>query len=156
MKYTESVLRKLPRLVTVSQSSRTDIIAQFGVDPSRIDVVPVGVDRVVELERPLLGLVDAFDQVAELRRQAPRTDELEIVRPAVNLVSAADDPAVLDDQLRFPRHILGAAATHHVEVELRDDRITRDGWMIGEERRSEETELFAGMPDEEQRTLRLH
>src|SRR5918999_4490813 len=31
------VLRKLPRLITVSQTSRRDIIEQFGVQPQQID-----------------------------------------------------------------------------------------------------------------------
>jgi glycosyltransferase involved in cell wall biosynthesis len=34
----------MPRVVTVSESSRRDIIAQMGVDPERLHIVPVGAD----------------------------------------------------------------------------------------------------------------
>ena len=83
------VLRKLPRLVTVSQTSRTDIIEQFRVDPARIDVVPVGVDQeifrpqpsiakvpgrllaVISSDVPLKGLAYLLEAVAKLRTEAP-------------------------------------------------------------------------------------
>ena len=41
------VARALPRVVTVSESSKTDITAQMGVEASRMTVVPVGVDHTV-------------------------------------------------------------------------------------------------------------
>jgi glycosyltransferase involved in cell wall biosynthesis len=83
------VLRKLPRLVTVSQTSRRDIIGQFGVDPDRIDVVPVGVDQDIFRPRPeiatvpgrllavissdvaLKGLAFLLEALAKLRIEAP-------------------------------------------------------------------------------------
>jgi glycosyltransferase involved in cell wall biosynthesis len=37
------VARRLDRIITVSESSRADIVREMGVDPSRIAVVPVGV-----------------------------------------------------------------------------------------------------------------
>ncbi len=46
------VARKLPRIVTVSESSKKDIAAQMGVDPERMTVVPVGVDHTVFRPRP--------------------------------------------------------------------------------------------------------
>ncbi len=46
------VARRLPAVVTVSESSRADIAAQMGVDPARITVVPVGVDHTVFRPRP--------------------------------------------------------------------------------------------------------
>ena len=39
------VARQLPRIVTVSESSRADITDQLGVEPGRVAVVPVGVDH---------------------------------------------------------------------------------------------------------------
>ncbi|HXR54105.1 MAG TPA: glycosyltransferase family 4 protein, partial [Acidimicrobiales bacterium] len=39
------VARRLPAVVTVSESSRRDISAQLGVAPDRLSVVPVGVDH---------------------------------------------------------------------------------------------------------------
>ena len=38
------VARQIPRLVTVSESSKRDIVAQMGVAEDRLHVVPVGVD----------------------------------------------------------------------------------------------------------------
>ena len=46
------VARQLPRVVTVSESSRIDIAGQLGVDPGRMTVVPVGVDHTVFRPRP--------------------------------------------------------------------------------------------------------
>jgi len=37
------VARALPRIITVSQSSKTDITAQMGVESDRMTIVPVGV-----------------------------------------------------------------------------------------------------------------
>jgi len=46
------VARRLPRVVTVSESSKKDIATQMGVDPARMTVVPVGVDHTVFRPRP--------------------------------------------------------------------------------------------------------
>ncbi len=51
------VARRVPRVVTVSQSSRLDIAEQLGVDADRIAVVPVGVDDEVFKPRPALRRV---------------------------------------------------------------------------------------------------
>jgi glycosyltransferase involved in cell wall biosynthesis len=45
------VAQRLERVVTVSENSYNDIVADHGVDPGRMAIVPVGVD--VELFRPL-------------------------------------------------------------------------------------------------------
>jgi len=47
------VARRLPRILTVSESSRRDIVGDLGVAPERIAVVPAGVDAAVY--RPLPG-----------------------------------------------------------------------------------------------------
>src|SRR5262245_52279027 len=39
------VARRLPRHITVSQNSKKDIVAQMGVDPATLHIVPVGVDQ---------------------------------------------------------------------------------------------------------------
>jgi glycosyltransferase involved in cell wall biosynthesis len=39
------VARQLPRHLTVSENSRKDIVAQMGVDPDTLHIVPVGVDQ---------------------------------------------------------------------------------------------------------------
>lgn len=87
------VARQLPRIVTVSESSKTDIAAQMGVDPSRMTIVPVGVDHTVfrprpEVRRvpgrlivtsssdvPMKGLVPLLEAVAKLRTER----EIELV-----------------------------------------------------------------------------
>ena len=83
------VLRGLPRLITVSQTARRDIISELGVDPGRIDVVPVGVDQdvfrpqpeipkvpgralaVISSDVPLKGLSYLLEAVAKLRTEVP-------------------------------------------------------------------------------------
>ena len=49
------VAKRLRRIITVSQNSFTDICRTHGVEPSKLHVVPVGVDP--ELFRPLPGVV---------------------------------------------------------------------------------------------------
>jgi glycosyltransferase involved in cell wall biosynthesis len=39
------VARQLPRHITVSENSKKDIVAQMGVDPATLHIVPVGVDQ---------------------------------------------------------------------------------------------------------------
>ncbi len=81
------VARQLPAIVTVSQSSRTDIAAQMGVPLERMTVVPVGVDHRVFRPRsdvspvpgrlmvtsssdvPMKGLVPLLEAVAKLRTE---------------------------------------------------------------------------------------
>ncbi len=89
------VARALPRIVTVSESSRRDIAAQMHVDPARMTVVPVGVDHTVFRPRPevvpvpgrimvtsssdvpMKGLVPLLEAVAKLR--AERDVELVVI-----------------------------------------------------------------------------
>ena len=81
------VAKQLPRIVTVSESSKTDITAQMGVDLSRMTVVPVGVDHTVFRPRPdrpripgrimvtsssdvpMKGLVPLLEALAKLRTE---------------------------------------------------------------------------------------
>ena len=81
------VARALPRVVTVSESSKADIAAQMGVDIDRMTVVPVGVDHTVFRPRddvqpvpgrimvtsssdvPMKGLVPLLEAVAKLRTE---------------------------------------------------------------------------------------
>jgi glycosyltransferase involved in cell wall biosynthesis len=87
------VARRLPAVVTVSESSRRDISAQLGVVPDRVSVVPVGVDHTVfepiegveqvpgrlmvtsSSDVPLKGLVPLLEAVAKLRTER----EIELV-----------------------------------------------------------------------------
>lgn len=83
------VARRLPAVVTVSESSRADIASQMGVAPERMTVVPVGVDQTVFQPRPevkpvpgrlmvtsssdvpMKGLVPLLEAVAKLRTERP-------------------------------------------------------------------------------------
>src|SRR5215510_12779429 len=48
------VATRLSRVITVSENSFNDIVADHGVDPARMAIVPVGVD--VDLFQPLPGV----------------------------------------------------------------------------------------------------
>jgi glycosyltransferase involved in cell wall biosynthesis len=81
------VAKQLPRIVTVSESSKIDINAQMGVDLERMTVVPVGVDHTVFRPRPdrpripgrimvtsssdvpMKGLVPLLEALAKLRTE---------------------------------------------------------------------------------------
>lgn len=51
------VARRLERIITVSSSSRDDIVRWLGVEPHRISVIPAGVDTAVFSPRPQLARV---------------------------------------------------------------------------------------------------
>lgn len=81
------VVRSLPALLTVSESSRRDIADQMGVAPDRMAVVPVGVDHTVfrpmpgrspvpgrimvtsSSDVPMKGLVPLLEAIAKLRTE---------------------------------------------------------------------------------------
>ena len=81
------VARQLPRLITVSTSSKRDINAQMGVDLDRLGVVPVGVDherfrRLPDVKKvkgrlmttasadvPLKGLMPLLEAVAKVKTE---------------------------------------------------------------------------------------
>lgn len=83
------VARRLPRLLTVSESSRRDIVAQMGVRPDRLAVVPVGVDPLrfrplpgttvvpgrlmttASADVPMKGLVPLLEALAKVRTERP-------------------------------------------------------------------------------------
>ena len=80
------VARGLRHIVTVSQSSAVDIAREFGVDPERIDVIPLGVQpevfapyagarvpgRIVAMasaDSPLKGIATLLESLAKLRTE---------------------------------------------------------------------------------------
>lgn len=83
------VARRLPRIVTVSESSKRDIVEQMGVRADRLQVVPIGVDHERFRPRPevapvpgrimttasadvaLKGLAPLLEAVAKLRVEQP-------------------------------------------------------------------------------------
>jgi glycosyltransferase involved in cell wall biosynthesis len=89
----------VPRLVTVSENSRKDIVAQMGVDAERLKIVPVGVDQDVfrpldhvgrvegrllvttSSDQPLKGLVPLIEAVAMVRTERDDVHLVVIGRP---------------------------------------------------------------------------
>jgi glycosyltransferase involved in cell wall biosynthesis len=83
------VARQIPRLVTVSESSRGDIVEQMGVPAERLHIVPVGVDQLsfrpmpdvqrvtgrimttASADVPMKGLVPLLEGLAKLRVERP-------------------------------------------------------------------------------------
>ncbi len=83
------VARQIPRVVTVSDSSRRDMAEQMGIDDSRVSVVPVGVDHLrfrpldhvarvpgrlittASADVPLKGLVPLLEALAKVRTERP-------------------------------------------------------------------------------------
>ena len=79
------VARRLPQVLTVSESSRRDIAADFGVPLERIEVVPLGVDEVfrppteprvpgrivamASADTPMKGVATLLEVVAKLRTE---------------------------------------------------------------------------------------
>jgi glycosyltransferase involved in cell wall biosynthesis len=88
------VARAIPRVVTVSESSRGDIVEQMGVREDRLHIVPVGVDPLIfrpipEIARvrgrlmttasadaPMKGLVPLLEALAKVRTER---DDAELV-----------------------------------------------------------------------------
>ena len=104
------VARRLPRVITVSDSSRRDIAEQLGVDRSRMAVVPVGVEEGVfrphpEVTRvpgrimttasadvPMKGLVPLLEALAKIRTEREDAHLVVIGR----LKETSSVPAVID------------------------------------------------------------
>ena len=112
------VIRRMPTLLTVSQNSYDDVVRDFGVDPAKMRVVPVGVEhdvfvppsvprvpgRIVataSADVPLKGIVPLLEAVAKLRTE--RQVELVIVGKAKEGGAAARaiERLGLEDCVRF-------------------------------------------------------
>ncbi len=79
------VARRLPVILTVSESSRRDIANDFGVDPEHIEVIALGVDEVFQppaqprvpgrlvamasADTPMKGVATLLEAVAKLRTE---------------------------------------------------------------------------------------
>jgi glycosyltransferase involved in cell wall biosynthesis len=113
------VASQIPRVVTVSASSKSDIVEHMGVAPSRVSVVPVGVDdtlfrpqpRVARVpgrlmttasaDVPLKGLVPLLEALAKVRTERPA--ELVVIGEprAASQVGATIKRLGLEDAVRF-------------------------------------------------------
>ncbi len=85
----KKVARRIPRILTVSSSSKADIVDQFGVAPEQLEIVPIGVDHThfrprPEIARvpgrimttasadvPFKGLLPLVEALAKLRTEIP-------------------------------------------------------------------------------------
>jgi glycosyltransferase involved in cell wall biosynthesis len=94
-----AVARRIPRLVTVSESSRGDIVEQMGVSAERLHVVPVGVDpktfyprptvtrvpgrlmTTASADVPMKGLAHLLEAVAKVRTERDDAHLVVIGRP---------------------------------------------------------------------------
>ncbi len=79
------VARKVGKILTVSESSRRDIISDFGVDPADLQVIPLGVDEVfgpptgprvpgrivamASADAPMKGIATLLEAFAKLRTE---------------------------------------------------------------------------------------
>src|SRR3954468_12318305 len=93
------VARQIPRLVTVSESSKRDIVAQMGVRADRLHIVPVGVDPQIfgprpniarvpgrlmttaSADVPMKGLAPLLEAVAKVRAERPDAHLVVIGKP---------------------------------------------------------------------------
>lgn len=93
------VARQLDHVITVSESSRRDIVAQMGVPVDALSIVPVGVDHqrfrpLPHIERvpdrimvttssdvPLKGLIPLLEAVAKVRTERPGAHLVVIGKP---------------------------------------------------------------------------
>ncbi len=124
------VARRMPHILTVSQSSARDIADDFGVDPARIEVIPLGVEpevfrhnedprvpgRIVAMasaDTPLKGVATLLEAFAKLRTE--RAVELLLVtRPEPGgRTEQLIDRLSIRDSVRF---VSGLSDTELAEV----------------------------------------
>ncbi len=118
------VAGQLPRILTVSHASRTDVIEQMGVRADVLHVVPVGTDPMQfrplpHIERipgrilttasadvPLKGLVHLLEALAKVRTERPDAELVVVGRPTeVGPVAEAIERFALADVVRFEHDI---------------------------------------------------
>jgi glycosyltransferase involved in cell wall biosynthesis len=85
----KKVARRIPRILTVSSSSKRDIVEQYGLAPLQLEVVPIGVDdrrfrprpevarvpgrimTTASADVPFKGLLPLVEAVAKVRTERP-------------------------------------------------------------------------------------
>jgi glycosyltransferase involved in cell wall biosynthesis len=120
----KKVARRIPRILTVSSSSKADIVEQFGVAPEQLEIVPIGVDHTLFRPRPEIarvpgrimttasadvpfkGLLPLVEALAKLRTQTPHAHLVVVgkLRPE-SPVAAAIRRLGLSDAVRFESSI---------------------------------------------------
>jgi glycosyltransferase involved in cell wall biosynthesis len=132
------VARRIPRVITVSTSSRHDIAEQLGVPEERSSVVPVGVDETVfrplpgmqrvlgrlmtttSSDIPMKGLVPLIEALAIVRRSRPDAHLVVIGRLRDgSVVPAAIDRLGVRDAISFVTGVSdGRIVELYAEAEL--------------------------------------
>lgn len=109
----KKVARQLPKILTVSESSRRDIVTDFGVDAARLEVITLGVDEVfvpptaprvpgrivamASADAPMKGIATLLEAFAKLRTE--RDVELLLVTtltPGGRTERLIDDLGIVD------------------------------------------------------------
>ncbi len=124
------VARRMKHIVTVSKSSARDIVADFGVSPQRIDVIPLGVEpevfqhyqdprvpgRIVAMasaDTPMKGVATLLEAFAKLRTERD-AELLLITRPKPGgRTEQLIDRLAIKDSVRF---VSGLSDTDLAEV----------------------------------------
>ncbi len=91
------VARRLRMVLTPSESSKRDVVCEFGVDPARVRVVLLGVDEgfvppttprvrgrilaMASADAPLKGIATLLEAFAKLRTERPELELLLVTRP---------------------------------------------------------------------------
>jgi glycosyltransferase involved in cell wall biosynthesis len=114
------VARKVPRILTVSSSSKRDIVDQYGVSPDQLAVVPIGVDHLhfsprphvarvpgrimttASADVPFKGLLPLMESLAKVRTENPDAHLVVVGRLRANSpVAAAIERLGLQSAVRF-------------------------------------------------------
>lgn len=120
----KKVARRIPRILTVSSSSKADIVEQFGVAPEQLEIVPIGVDHTLFRPRPEIarvpgrimttasadvpfkGLLPLVEALAKLRAQTPHAHLVVVGKLGPKSpVAAAIRRLGLSDAVRFESSI---------------------------------------------------
>jgi glycosyltransferase involved in cell wall biosynthesis len=112
------VARRMRMIVVPSESSRRDVVREFGVDPARTRVVLLGVDDVfvppteprvpgrilamASADAPVKGIATLLEAFAKLRTERPELELLLVTKPAAGgrTEQLLDDLAIRD-HVRF-------------------------------------------------------
>jgi glycosyltransferase involved in cell wall biosynthesis len=112
------VARGMRMVLTPSESSRTDVVREFGVDPARARVVLLGVDdgfvppteprvpgRILAMasaDAPLKGIATLLEAFAKLRTERPELELLLVTKPvAGGRTERLLDELAIRDHVRF-------------------------------------------------------
>jgi glycosyltransferase involved in cell wall biosynthesis len=126
------VARRIPRILTVSSSSKRDIIEQYGVAPEQLEVIPIGVDpahfrprpeiarvpgrimTTASADVPFKGLLPLVEALAKLRTERAEAHLVVVgrLRPDSPVAAAIERLGLSDGVLFEP------AVTHDRMVEL--------------------------------------